>query len=43
MKPYGTYKLTHRGGSLSDPIERFAPGEARVRRIVAANGGLFKE
>lgn len=34
MKPHGTYKLTHRVGSIPDPIERFAPSEARLRRIV---------
>ena len=33
MKPHGSYKLTYRGGSMPDPIEQFAPGEARVRRI----------
>jgi len=34
MKPHGTYKLHHRSGSLPDPIEEFAPGEGRVRRVV---------
>ena len=37
MKPSGTYKLFHRRSSAinaDDPIEEYAPGESRVRRIV---------
>ncbi|MFP6580016.1 MAG: hypothetical protein VCC02_09480 [Myxococcota bacterium] len=37
MKPSGTYKLFHRRSNATradDPIDEYAPGESRARRIV---------
>ena len=34
MRPPGSYKLAHRGASVPDAIDRLAPSEGRVRRIV---------
>ena len=34
MQPPGSFKIAHRRTSTPDVMDRLAPGEARVRRIV---------